>query len=141
VPCGHPAAFGRAGLRPRWHSSRYRGFCFMREGSVGLAESLNCFLTAFAMEGTILPSLMVCKTCDDLLAAWKRSVRLFTDAERGCQGLHGDDFQLALKKLQRLHLACMDANCAMTTHWSQHTATLLSKLAACDSLWRRIQKT
>ena len=72
------------------------------------------------MEGTILPRLMVCKTCDDLLAACKRSVRLFTDAERGCQGLHGDDFQLALKELKRLRQACRDADDTLMAHFSQH---------------------
>ena len=91
------------------------------------------------MEGTILATLMVCKTCDDLLAAYKRSVRLFTDAERRCQGMLGDDFRPALKKLQRLHLACMDANAAMTAHWSQHTAMRIRGLhklsnAACSAV-------
>jgi hypothetical protein len=62
---------------------------------------------------------MACKTCKELLDACKSAVRLFTDAKRRCQGLLGDDFQLALKKLQRLHLACMDASAAMTAHCRQ----------------------
>jgi hypothetical protein len=42
---------------------------------------------------------------------------LYTTAERNIRGLPGQDFQLALKDLARLHQACMDANAAVTAHW------------------------
>ena len=60
---------------------------------------------------------MACKKCDDLLTAYQRSVRLFVDAERSCQGLLRSDFQLAWKEVQRLHETCRDANAALTAHW------------------------
>jgi hypothetical protein len=62
---------------------------------------------------------MACRTCLELLNACKRSVTLFTEAERNMRGLLGDDFQVAMNELQRLHRACMDANGAVTAHWQQ----------------------
>jgi len=62
---------------------------------------------------------MVCERCNELLAAYKQAVGVYTSAQRNIRGLLGDDFQLALKKLQRLHVACVDANAAMTAHCRQ----------------------
>jgi hypothetical protein len=68
---------------------------------------------------------MDCETCDKLLAAYKRSVSLFKDAEGSCQGLLGEEFQLAMKELQQLHQTCHDANAALTAHWRQDHSNLL----------------
>ena len=62
---------------------------------------------------------MACQRCDELLAAYKHAVGLFTTAQRKIRGLVGDDFQLASKELVRLHKICMDANAAVTAHWRQ----------------------
>jgi hypothetical protein len=53
---------------------------------------------------------------NSLLDAYKRSVSLFTTAERNMRGLAGDDFHVALKELARLHETCMNANSAVTEH-------------------------
>jgi hypothetical protein len=62
---------------------------------------------------------MECPRCDELLAAYKHSVGLFTTAQRKIRGLVGDDFQRASKELVRLYQKCMDANAAVTAHWRQ----------------------
>jgi len=67
---------------------------------------------------------MVCRTCLELLDAYKRSVSLFTTAERNMRGLIGDDFQLAFKQLESLHQTCMEANAAVTEHWQQEHSSL-----------------
>jgi hypothetical protein len=60
---------------------------------------------------------MACERCDQLLKAYKERMGLYATAERNIRGLPGQDFQLALKDLVRLHQACMDANAAVTAHW------------------------
>jgi hypothetical protein len=45
---------------------------------------------------------MECKTCDSLLADYKYSVKLFTEAVRRHPGLVGHDRQLAHQKLEQL---------------------------------------
>ena len=62
---------------------------------------------------------MVCKRCDDLLAAYKSAVRLYVDAERGCRGLLGDDLQRVRKEVERLRRACRDADEALIGHLRQ----------------------
>jgi len=62
---------------------------------------------------------MGCDKCDELLAAYKHAVGLLTTAQLKIRGLVGDDFQLASKKLIRLHKTCVDANAAVTAHWRQ----------------------
>ena len=59
---------------------------------------------------------MACKTCDDLLAAYKRAVKVYTNAEPSFRGLIGDEFQLAFKELKRLGQACRDADEALMAH-------------------------
>jgi len=60
---------------------------------------------------------MDCQRCNELLAAYKHAVGLFTTAERNMRGLVGDDFNVALKELRFLHESCLDANAAVTKHW------------------------
>jgi hypothetical protein len=62
---------------------------------------------------------MQCKTCDSLLADYKYSVRLFTDAVQRLPGLVGQDRELAHQKLERLRLASRDAINVLTTHRRQ----------------------
>ena len=59
---------------------------------------------------------MDCQRCNELLAAYKHAVGIFTTAERNMRGMVGDDFQVALNKLRLLHEACLDANAAVTEH-------------------------
>ena len=63
--------------------------------------------------------LWTCEACNDLLGAYKRAVRLYKDAELGCRGLLGDDLRLALKELERLRLACRNADEALLSHLRQ----------------------
>ena len=59
---------------------------------------------------------VVCKTCHDLLAAYKNAVRVYSDAELSCRGLLGDDFQRVRKEVERLRQACRDADDALIGH-------------------------
>jgi hypothetical protein len=67
---------------------------------------------------------MECKTCDSLLADYKYSFKLFTDAVRRLPGLVGHDRELAHQKLGQLRLACRDADYALTVHRCQHHNSL-----------------
>lgn len=49
-----------------------------------------------------------CKTCASLLADYKYSFKLFTDAVRHLPGLVGHDRALTHQKLEQLRLACRD---------------------------------
>ena len=62
---------------------------------------------------------MACKTCDELLTAYQRSVKIFVNADRSLQGLLRDDFQRPLKELERLRQTCRGANAALLAHWRQ----------------------
>jgi hypothetical protein len=62
---------------------------------------------------------MACKTCDELLTAYQRLVRVFVNADRSFQGLLGDDFQRPWKELERLRQTCRGANAALLAHWRQ----------------------
>src|SRR6516225_4616216 len=73
---------------------------------------------------------MECKTCDALLADYKRRVGLFTNAERGFRGLLGDEFPMALKELKRLKQACKDADDALIEHCRQDHGNLSHKAAS-----------
>ena len=60
---------------------------------------------------------MDCQRCNELLADYRAAVSLFTKAQRNLEGLVGDDFHVALKKVRLLHDECMDANAAVMEHW------------------------
>ena len=62
---------------------------------------------------------MACKTCDELLTAYQRSVKIFVNADRSLQGLLRDDFQRPLKELESRRRTCRDANEALLAHWRQ----------------------
>jgi hypothetical protein len=70
---------------------------------------------------------MECKKCDSLLADYKYSVKLFTDAIRRLPGLLGHDRELAHQKLGQFRLACRDADHALTAHRRQHHNSLAAK--------------
>ena len=59
---------------------------------------------------------MECKTCDSLLADYKYSVKLFTDAVQRLPGLVGQERELAHQKLEQLRLASRDAMNVLTAH-------------------------
>jgi hypothetical protein len=65
---------------------------------------------------------MDCKTCDELLAAYKHAVSLYTTAQRGFLGPLVGDFDLAWKELKRLREACRAADDGLLGHWrTEHT--------------------
>ena len=70
---------------------------------------------------------MECKTCDSLLADYKYSVKLFTDAVQRLPGLAGQERELAHQKLEQLRLASRDAMNVLTAHWRQQTSGLTAK--------------
>ena len=73
---------------------------------------------------------MECKTCDSLLADYKYSVKLFTEAVRHLPWLVGQERELARQKLEQLRLACRNADNALTAHRRQHGKGLVGKEAS-----------
>ena len=53
----------------------------------------------------LISDVVDCKRCDELLAAYKDAISLYTNAKRRIRGLLGDNFILAFKELKRLRLA------------------------------------
>ena len=68
---------------------------------------------------------MPCRTCDDLLAAYKSAVDLYTTAARDIGTMAGDEFRMASKQAELLRLACHDADNALIAHFWQDHPTLL----------------
>ena len=62
---------------------------------------------------------MDCKTCDELLSAYRGAVKLYTAAQERFHGLLGGDFKLAWKELKRLKEACRAADETLLIHWRQ----------------------
>jgi hypothetical protein len=62
---------------------------------------------------------MACKTCDELLAAYKREVRLFGNAVLKISGAPRDDSRLATQEAAHLLVKCRDANDALMAHLDQ----------------------
>ena len=62
---------------------------------------------------------MGCKTCEALLDAYNRCVRLYTKAVTKLLGTLGADSTTAHKDTEELRLACENAREAMMTHLSQ----------------------
>src|SRR5215831_2825747 len=60
---------------------------------------------------------MACKTCDELLTAYKREVKLFGKAVSKISGTLGDDSRLATQEAAHLLVKCRDASVALTAHW------------------------
>ena len=73
---------------------------------------------------------MDCKTCDHVLAAFRHSVSLYKQAMQEVAGLGREDFQLALRELERLRANCQDANEAVMAHWWQEHGDLSHKAAS-----------
>ena len=59
---------------------------------------------------------MGCKTCNELLAAYKHAAKQYTEAMQAMSGPVGDDFRLALKDLERWREVSSGANDALTEH-------------------------
>jgi hypothetical protein len=64
-------------------------------------------------------SVVDCKTCAELLGAYRHAVKLYTAAQGRFQGLLKDDFKLAWEGLKRLREACKAADEALLLHWHQ----------------------
>jgi hypothetical protein len=62
---------------------------------------------------------MNCRTCDDLLDAYKSAVRLYTTAAREIGTLAGNEFRVAFKQSEGLRQACRDADNAVMAHLRQ----------------------
>ena len=79
---------------------------------------------------------MDCKTCADLLVAYRLAVKLYLNAEQSIvernmkRGL-GKDYTAALEEAERLRLAYRDASDAFMEHWQQDHH--VSRMAASAS--------
>jgi len=62
---------------------------------------------------------MICKKCDELLALYERSVRLYTNAVHDITGALGDDFTRAFANAESLKQACQAASENLMIHWKQ----------------------
>jgi len=62
---------------------------------------------------------MTCKTCDELLSLYERSVRRYVNAARNIKGTLGDDFKRAFQEAKRLRNACHLASQDLIMHWRQ----------------------
>jgi hypothetical protein len=62
---------------------------------------------------------MGCQTYNDLWGEYETAVKLYTLAMRDMVGMIGEDFRLALKKLEQLRVKCRDAKDALTEHWGK----------------------
>jgi hypothetical protein len=62
---------------------------------------------------------MFYRTCDELLAAYKREVRLFGNAVLKISGAVGDDSRLATHEAAHLRLKCREARDALIAHFRQ----------------------
>jgi hypothetical protein len=62
---------------------------------------------------------MKCKTCDVLLAAYKQSISLYTNAEQSFRGGLRCDSLVTLKELRGLRQACKDADNTLMAHLQQ----------------------
>ena len=60
---------------------------------------------------------MACKTCDELLAAYSREVRIFRTAVMNISGVLGeDDSRVTIQELDRLRQKCRNASEALMAH-------------------------
>ena len=62
---------------------------------------------------------MACKTCNGLLTAYNREVRLFGNAVSKISGAVGDDSRLATQEATQLLAKCRDAKEAVLAHLRQ----------------------
>jgi hypothetical protein len=62
---------------------------------------------------------MACKTCGELVDAYRRSVSLFRNAVLKVAGAQGLNRRLAVQEMTQLEKACMDANDALREHMRQ----------------------
>ena len=62
---------------------------------------------------------MLGKTCDELLAAYKREVRPFGNAVLKTSVAAGDDSRLATHEATHLRLKCLEARDALMAHFRQ----------------------
>jgi hypothetical protein len=67
---------------------------------------------------------MTCKTCQELLGLYDRSVRLYMNAAHNIKGTVGDDFKRAFAEAERLKLACREASDNLMMHWRQKHGNL-----------------
>ena len=59
---------------------------------------------------------MVCKTCEDLFAAYSHHIRVFTNAVLNIPGVLSDDSRVTPQELERLGQNCRAANNALMAH-------------------------
>jgi hypothetical protein len=62
---------------------------------------------------------MACKTCEGLLAAYNREVRLFGNAVSKIPGAVGDDSRLATQEAAHVLVKCREASDALKAHLRQ----------------------
>lgn len=76
---------------------------------------------------------MVCERCEDLLAVYKETVRLYTAYVERIQRLVGVDCRQAHNEAESSRLACIDAETALSEHRRQDHADLAKSLGRA---WR-----
>jgi len=62
---------------------------------------------------------MECKTCDELLSAYKQSVSLYTNAVQSFREVLRGASRVTLKELRGLRQACKDADNTLMSHLHQ----------------------
>jgi hypothetical protein len=75
-------------------------------------------------------TLMSCQTCDDLLAACKRSARNHMNFVLNVSGAMGDDVLLASQEAARMARECEETRQALSAHRRQHGLDPSSKAAS-----------
>lgn len=58
-----------------------------------------------------------CKSCNDLLADYRRAVSVYKTTVRDSTTLQGVELRLASQEAERLRLACREADNALKAHW------------------------
>ena len=90
---------------------------------------LGAIICAIFGRDRIVNAVMDCKTCDELLGDYKRSVHLFTKAVLNIAGVRGIDSRLAFEP-DRLRLKFKDARDALIAHQHHHHSNLAKKTAS-----------
>jgi hypothetical protein len=76
---------------------------------------------------------MYCQTCDDLLASYKFSARVYINALKSLRGLFGEEYRQALQKAEQLRLESEGVSTALLEHWRQHHWDFSKKGAGASS--------
>jgi hypothetical protein len=71
---------------------------------------------------------MDCETCEALLSDYKNLTSLLKNAVRNTRNALGDDYMVATKEADRLHMECCEAREALSKHWRGQHVDLAPKV-------------